>query len=128
MEKFFRLCIGKVHRYEKIYNELLQKNHYDFIIFDNSIASFHLITKAHFYHSRVITIHHNYEYEYIKDSLTSIIKYIKLFWVTKYEAESIYYSDLNLTLTQQDKKLLSQHYQKHKSNIKVIGCFEYKKK
>jgi glycosyltransferase involved in cell wall biosynthesis len=126
-KKFFRLCIGKVHRYEKIYNELLQKNHYDFIIFDNSIASFHLITKAHFYHSRVITIHHNYEYEYIKDSLTSIIKYIKLFWVTKYEAESIYYSDLNLTLTQQDKKLLSQHYQKHKSNIKVIGCFEYKK-
>lgn len=128
LKKFINLCHGKTHRYYEIFEEVIKQEHFDYVIFDNSCASFGLIDIAHKYRAKVITIHHNYEFEYTRDSNVGLLKFIKLYWVKQYEKQSLIKSDLNLTLTEQDKKLLAKNYNVDENKIEVIGCFEFKKK
>lgn len=127
-KKFFHLLSGKTHRYYKAFQEIITKETFDYVVFDNSCVSFGLIDLAHKYKTKVITIHHNYEYEYKRDSSNKLLKPINLYWVKKYEKESLQKSDLNLTLTRQDKLLFQENYHLSGDNIKVLGCFEYKDK
>lgn len=127
-KKLFHLCIGKTHRFYTKFKEIIEQQKYDYVIFDNSCVSFGLIDIAHKNGAKVITIHHNYEYEYSRDSSNTFIKPIKLYWVKKYEKQSVLKSDLNLTLTLQDKKLLQDNYKAPQAIIEVIGCFEYQPK
>jgi len=126
--KFFHLLSGKTHRYYKVFQKIIIKETFDYVVFDNSCVSFGLIDLAHKHKAKVITIHHNYEYEYKRDSSNKLLKPINLYWVKKYEKESLQKSDLNLTLTQQDKLLFQKNYHLSGDNIKVLGCFEYKDK
>lgn len=127
-EKFVHLLLGRTHRYYKAFQEIITKETFDYVVFDNSCVSFGLIDLAHKHKAKVITIHHNYEYEYKRDSSNKLLKPINLYWVKKYEKESLQKSDLNLTLTQQDKLLFQENYHLSGDNIKVLGCFEYKDK
>ena len=122
--KLVDLALGRVNRYGKVFSEFMSQNNFDIVVFDNSKASFKLIDIAHHYGCKVITIHHNYEYEYNRDNYHGIVKYLSLTWVKKFESEAVRKSDLNLTLTVQDKCLLSKHYGGEKP-IEVLGCFEY---
>ena len=127
-KKFFHLLSGKTHRYYKAFQEIITKETFDYVVFDNSCVSFGLIDLAHKHKAKVITIHHNYEYEYKRDSSNKLLKPIILYWVKKYEKGSLQKSDLNLTLTKQDKLLFQENYHLPGDNIKVLGCFEYKDK
>jgi glycosyltransferase len=128
-KKFFHLLNGKIHRYFIIFECILQKEHYDIVVFDNSKTSYRLIDIAHKYNCKVITIHHNFEYEYNRDNSNILLKRLILYWTRKYESEALLKSDLNLTLTLQDKNLLCQYYTKQKViPIAVLGCFEYPQK
>lgn len=127
-KKIINLCIGKTHRYYNIFNKTIKQTKYDYVIFDNSCVSFHLIDLAHKYNAKVITIHHNYEYEYIRDSSNWVLKPIRLFWVKKYEKQSLDKSDLNLTLTKQDKSLFMKKYNINEEKIEIIGCFEFEER
>lgn len=127
-KKFFHLLTGKTHRYYKVFQEIMSKESFDYIVFDNSCVSFNLIELAHKYKAKVITIHHNYEFEYKCASSNRILKPIILYWVKRYEKESLLKSDLNLTLTHQDKILFQENYNLSGDNIKIMGCFDYKQK
>lgn len=122
--KFADLILGKINRYAEAFQKILNTEKFDVVFFDNSKASFHLIDIAHNNGCKVVTIHHNYEYEYNRDNYRGIVKHLNLFWTRKYEKDAITKSDLNLTLTNQDKSLLTQKYGGDKP-IEVLGCFEY---
>lgn len=126
--KLFHLCTGKTHRYYNAFTKIMNEQCFDLIVFDNSCVSFGLIDIAHKHHAKVITIHHNYEYEYKRDSSNRFLRPINLFWVKKYEQESLSKSDLNLTLTTEDKALFMRNYHADEKKIEVLGCFEFKNK
>lgn len=124
--KFCSLLAGKMHRYSKETVLLFDRERFDVVVFDTSNVSARLIKKARNNGLRVITIHHNYEMEYIKGDTRTILKYPLLFWTLKYERQAVRCSDLNLTLTSTDAKSLMTHYDKG-GRFAVLGTFEYKK-
>lgn len=125
--KLFHLIKGKLHRYYNIFEEHISKIKPDLVVFDNSRCSDSLIDIAHKYNAQVITIHHNYEHEYYKDNARGIIRHIILFWIKKIESYAVKNSDLNLVLTKEDLKLLTENYLKNdkQKKFKLLGCFEY---
>lgn len=127
LKKLWNMAVGKVHRYYSIFPYILKRNKFDIIIFDHSRVSSGIIEMAKKTGAKIITIHHNYEVEYSRDNYGFISKYILMHWAKKFERNSILNSDLNLTLTPEDKELLSSHYDKNDtSKIDVIGTFESK--
>ena len=126
--KLLDLLKGKVHRYNEAFKNEINEHNYDLVIFDSSLASFKLIDFAHAHHLKVITIHHNYQYEYFRDATKWPLKPIILFWTKRYEYEAVRYSDLNLTLTEQDIILLANVYNNgDKGSFRLLGCFEFQK-
>ncbi|MBD5420937.1 MAG: glycosyltransferase family 4 protein [Bacteroides sp.] len=129
LKKGLNLLQGKVHRNFDEFRELLQAQHFDLVVFDNSRVSFRMIDLAHQYGAKVITIHHNCELEYNRDNLSGILKPIMLHWTKRYEEEALKKSDLNLTLTPEDRDLFLQRYDLPSNisdRIKVCGVFESK--
>lgn len=127
--KFLDLCRGKIDRYIGKLEDELVINKYEIVVFDTSFPSFRQIDIAHKYGCKVITIHHNYQVEYTRDNEKGLIGKILLFWIEKCERESVSKSDLNLTLTEDDKRLLHKHYDSNrKASIKVLGTYEYKRR
>ena len=124
--KFCSLVVGKMHRYSKETVKLFDREKFDVAVFDTSIVSSRLIEKARRKGLKVITIHHNYEMEYIKGDTRTLLKYPLLFWTSKYEKQAVRSSNLNLTLTETDAKSLMAHYDKN-GKFDVLGTFEFKK-
>ena len=125
--KFFDLLRGKVHRFNEAFRHYIKSKNYDLVVFDTSLVSFNLIGVAHKYGCKVITIHHNYQVEYYRDNLSWYLRGVVLYWTKRLEKEAVQNSDLNLTITEQDKKLLAENYNNGlDKNIDVLGCFEWK--
>ncbi len=125
LKKFYNFLTGKPHCFSQVFKSVTENNHYNIVIFDNSKASAQLIDLANKLHSKVITIHHNYEYDYTRDNSKTLFKPIALFWSKRIEKAAVNNSSLNLTLTQYDKTIFESQY--GCNNIIVSGCFEYKK-
>lgn len=117
---------GRVHRY---FNEIknLDLHTFDMVVFDTSMVSYRLITLAKDCGCRTICIHHNYQYEYFRDNTKFPLSLPTLYWCKRYEGDAVRQCDLNLTISQQDKVLLTKQYGGNKP-IEVLGCFEYEKK
>lgn len=127
IHKLLNICTGNFNRFHNMFKIELENNKFDLIIFDNSKASSKLIDIAKSFNCKVITIHHNCESEYIKDNMSGLLKHILLFWIKKYEKESILKSDLNFTLTEYDKNKFNTIYDNNKIvKIENSGCFEYR--
>lgn len=123
--KLVDLIIGRVHRYYHIIPQLLKNEKFDVVVFDNSKTSYRLIDLVRRYGSKVIIIHHNFEYEYVRDNSTGILKALQLFWTKRYERDATLKSDLNLTLTKQDADLLCKAFNGNKNSFKLLGTFEF---
>ena len=124
-KKFFDLLVGRIHRYYQVVPHLLAKEKFDVVVFDNSKTSFRLIDLVHQYGSKVIVIHHNFEYEYVRDNSRGLLKMLQVYWTKRYEKEATLKSDLNLTLTRQDADLLCKAFNGDRSTFKLLGTFEY---
>lgn len=124
--KLWHVLIGQSHRYLDVFEKTLSKDNYDTVVFDTSNVTWKLIDIAHKHHAKVITIHHNFQMEYDRDNSNVLLRPIILHWTKCRERESVLKSDLNLTITKQDKELLQTFYDREsKSRIEVLGCFEY---
>lgn len=121
--KLMGLLAGKVHRYQ-LDESFFDKNRFDVVVFDNSVVSSRLIKRFKKAGIKTITIHHNYQIQYLLGDGPLLTLLPILFWTWIYEGQAVRNSDLNMTLTQQDVKLLRQHYSK-KSKMEVLGVFEY---
>ncbi len=123
--KLLDLFIGRLHRYFRVFEKNLASGEYDTVVFDTSLVTWKNIDLAHSYGAKVITIHHNYQYEYSRDNTKGIVKLLTLFWIKKYEKNAVLKSDLNLTLTNDDRTLLKEHYDPAGASlIEVLGVFE----
>lgn len=119
------LC-GKSHRFDQIVPQVLSREAFDIVVFDNSKTSFGLIDIAHQHGCKVIVINHNYEYEYERDNSMFLLRPWLLYTIKKVEKESAQKADLNLTLTLQDSKLICDAFRNgNQDNFKFLGAFEY---
>ncbi len=130
IQKLIGVFLGVTHRYKSTFQKLIGEKFFDLIVFDNSRCSFGLIDLAHSHGSKVITIHHNYEYEYIRDNAPYLLKGASIYWTRKYESAAFGKSDLNLTLTDEDTRLLEENYKCSRKNplCNALGAFESEKK
>lgn len=124
IRKFFDMLTGRFNRYRHI-QRYIGDNHYDMVVFDSSMVTRGVIGYFKRQGCKIITIHHNYQYEYFRDNSKHPTRIPTLFWSKIQEREAVRLSDLNLTLTKADKELLSQHYGNGKEKIEVLGTFEY---
>lgn len=126
-KKSFDFCLGITHRYGSKILHLFDSKKYDVVVFDSSIVSFHLIRKAKKAGLKCITIHHNYQIEFIKDDTPWYLLPIILFWTYFSERDAVKNSFLNLTLTQTDADSLRSHYDL-RGTFKVLGVCDYLRK
>lgn len=123
LHKLIDLLFGKVHRY-KLDATFFDKNRFDVVVFDNSVVSSRLLKRFNKVGVKTITIHHNYQIEYLLGDGARSILLPNLFWTWIYEGQAVRGSNLNITLTQQDAELLQKHYSM-KASFEVLGVFEY---
>jgi len=117
---------GRMHRYMDVMIPQINEFNPDIVVFDNSRTSGGMLKKIKRPGLKIITIHHNYEMEYYKGTKPFIAwRFPFLYYMEEAERTAVQYSDLNLTLTDEDIKLLQIHYDQQKiSKMVKIGCFE----
>lgn len=120
--KFLALLFGRFNRFERKAKELAKRK-YDIVVFDSSVTSSRCLDCFKSVGTKIITIHHNYQIEYVRGDIPLLLILPTLFWTWIYEGHSVRHSDLNITLTQQDVSLLRKHY-KSDSFFGVMGVFE----
>ena len=121
--KFIDLLCGKVHRF-KLDKHYYDSREYDVVVFDNSVVSSRLIKRFNKAGFMTITIHHNYQIQYLMGDCSRLTLLPNLFWTWIYEGQAVRNSTLNITLTNQDLDLLKKHYCSDKP-FAVLGVFEY---
>ena len=124
IKKFLDLCLGYRHRFIGVAEQYINPDLFDIVVFDSSLVSSRLIMKFKKAGILPITIHHNYEIEYIKGDGDPLTKYPDLIWTYFQEKKAVRESYLNLTLTNQDAELFRQHYC-NEANFATLGVFDY---
>lgn len=118
---------GVLHRFEKPFRDLLSRETFDIIVFQNSKCSSRIIRQAQASGARIAVIHDNYEKEYTRDNTPFLLRPLLLPAVVKTERNAVREADLNLVLTPDDAHLLENCYgEGKKGRIERWGSFEYK--
>ena len=123
LAKLLDLLHGQLHRFGSVFRDEIAPGSFDTVVFDCCYPSFGLVDVAHQHGCRVITVHHNYQYEYVRDNYSFPLRGLMLYWTRRCERDAVRKSDLNLTLTEADRDLLHTHYG-HSAPMAVIGVFE----
>ena len=127
IKKVLDTVTGNVHFFRPVLRRLLKENHYDLLVFDNCNASARLFGIAKKEGLRTVTIHHNWQYAYEMDNSVWPQRPFRLYYVKRFERKAVRSSDLNITLTAQDRESLYLAYDpERKSRIEVCPPFEYK--
>ena len=118
---------GVLHRFEDPFAELLARERFDMIVFQNSKCSSRLIRKARETGARTVVIHDNYEWEYTRDNTPFLLRPILLPAVVRTERDAVREADVNLALTPADADLLLGRYgMGMKGRMELLGAFEYR--
>ena len=126
-QKVLDLLTGHSNRFEKV-GQFIGDEHFDMVVFDTSLVVHGIIDHFKKQGAQVVTIHHNYQYEYFRDNTSFPIRLPVLFWSRRFESEAVRKSDLSLTLTEADKQLLQHHYGTGHEYFAVTGAFEYERR
>lgn len=121
---------GRINRYYNVFFQEIEDFQPDIVVFDNSRTSAGYIRKIRNLGIKSITIHHNYEKEYYKGTKPPLLwRHAFIYYMNKSERNAVLESDLNLTLTQDDLRLLQKDYDiNRKSKFACLGVFEYDSK
>ena len=118
---------GVLHRFEKPFRDLLSRERFDIIVFQNSKCSSRIIREARASGARTVVIHDNYEKEYTRDNMPFLLRPLLLPAVVRTERNAVREADLNLVLTPDDAHVLERRYgDGKKGRIERWGSFEYK--
>ena len=125
LRKAVSLVLWHHNRFQGPFEEAIRDGDYDTVVFDSCYPSFRLVGKAHLAGCKVITIHHNFQLEYVRDNYRFPGRGVRMFWTRRIERASVRESDLNLCLTPSDARLLLSHYAgSGHPVVRVIGLFE----
>lgn len=125
--KAWNLLRGRLHRYYGVLEKVLAERDFDTVVFDTCYPSFGMLDQVRSRGCRIVTIHHNWQYEYVRDNYRFPERPLRLFWIRRCEGQAVRGSDLNLTLTPEDRELLRASYDPSGSaRIEVVGVHEYK--
>lgn len=105
----------------------LAEHKYDVIVIDHSVTGASLIKIVKATGAKVITIHHNVERDYLRDNIKErpvYYRYPYLYYAKKAECDCLKASDVNLTVTELDKKVFQSWYQN--LHVHYWGNFEYR--
>lgn len=118
---------GIPHRFERPFRELLEKEWFDLVVFQNSKCSTGLIQLAHAAGSRVVVQHDNFEWDYTRDNTSPMMRPFLLPPVIRTERKAVQEADINLALTPADAELLLRRYGKGmKGRMELLYPFEYR--
>ena len=109
----FRLC-----------TDYVDKERFDTVVFDTCMVSHGLIGRFKSQGIRIITVHHNYQYEFFRDNSKTLFRLPTLFWVRRFEREAVRMSDLNITVTEEDLQSLKENYGSGTERFEAVGSFE----
>ena len=127
--KFVDLLLGRIHRFFGVFDQVLSSGTFDLVVFDSCYASFRLIRKAQRKGCRVVTIHHNFQCDYVRDNYRFPVRLPMWIWTRVSERDAVRMSDLNLVLTASDRQSLMQAYAPEgKAVFRVLGVFEYQQR
>lgn len=124
------ILIGKLTRFDTVIKSWIKDNKdtIDTVVFDGSIIGGNLINRFKNYKCILVTIHHNYEVEYHRESKSiETVRGSFLYWIKKFEKRAYVSSHINLFLTKSDLSLFVRKYGDNNSEKEVIGCFEFNK-
>lgn len=121
--KYVELCLGTVNRFQKKIFKWINPKDFDVVVFNNSDVSSGIIKTFKKFGLRVITIHHNYQIEYLLGDSSALTLLPNLFWTYIYEGMAVRHSNLNITLTNEDIDLLKAHY--GNGHFTNVGVFEF---
>lgn len=125
-KKTLDLVRGCFHRFSKDFPELLSKESFALIVFDTCYPAGDLAKPARKSGARIVTIHHNWQYAYERDNAKGLTRPVRLLWLPSCEREAILSSDINITLTEQDREALYRCYNPSRTcRIEVCAPFEY---
>lgn len=113
---------GVLHRFEKPFRDLLFRERFDIVVFQNSKCSSGIIRDARSSGARIIVVHDNFEQEYTRDNIPFLLRPMLLPAVIRTEREAVRSADVNLVLTPDDARLFKSMYG---GNISLWGSFEY---
>lgn len=126
--KALDLVCGRLHRYFGVLEKTLSETRFDQVFFDTCYPSFRMLGKVRKTGARIVTIHHNCQWEYARDSYSFPVRPLMLFWLRRCEGQAVRGSDLNLTLTPEDREILYKAYDpSRRSRIEVFGVHEYRR-
>jgi glycosyltransferase involved in cell wall biosynthesis len=126
-QKGIGLLLGRSNRFRTI-RKVVGEEFFDIVVLNNSMVVQGVLDYFKKKGSKIITIHHNYNYEYFRDNTKFPLSIPILYWTRRFEGKAVRESDLNLTLTEADKILLLKHYGRGGEKIEVLGTYEYERK
>ena len=127
-QRVFSIINGDIQRYSSfIENHLAYDNSdYEWAIISGSFEGGALVDLFHRYGIRVLTIHHNYEPEYIFDNTsTPVLKNILRFHAFKLQKKAYKNSNINLFLTNEDIRTCEIQFGITQAMNYLIGVFEF---
>ena len=129
LSKLIDIYLGRINRYSETLLRDVSSFDPDIVVFDNSRSSAGLIKQVKSLGKKVITIHHNYEMQYYDGTKPPLLwRFPFMYFMRKAECAAVLYSDINLTLTNQDAELLQKNYDREKeADFKCVGVFECKR-
>ena len=117
--------LGVLHRYYDVFPRVLREGGFDTVVFDTCYASIRLLEKARQAGCRIITVHHNYQQEFVRDNFTGFKRWRMTRLTRRWEGAAVQGSDINITLTEPDHQLLQRAYDPEgKCRFAVGGVFE----
>ena len=126
---FFRLLsfiTGDLHRYTGYVKKLISnENDYDMCVYDNGRISGTLAKISKMKGKTIVTIHHNYEPDYIWGNTSKFLRMLIINHVKRLEKKAFQLSDVNLFLTQEDLEIFKAKYGTCKGKNFVIGTYEF---
>lgn len=112
-----------LHRHQELATKMLQRNHYDYCIFDHNSIAGSLVDLCKQKGIKTIVLNHNCELEYFKDNNSKLKNILLLPSVQKNEKNAYLKCDYNIFLTEEDKEIFKRLYGTSQTISIIGGCF-----
>ena len=112
-----------LHRHQRVAVSMIEKNLYDYCIFDHNSIAGSLVGICKKKGIKTIVLNHNCELEYFRDNNSRLKNLLLLPSVRKNERKAYLECDYNIFLTDEDRDLFKNIYGESGTKTVVGGCF-----